>query len=220
MNEEKDVKMNQKREHLKERARWEQRYVDDELPWDSGKPDLYLRRVIEEHSVKPGKALEIGCGTGTNLIWLAEHGFTMTGLDLSQTAIAKAEAKVAVVGVNCRLFNGDFLVDQVPGAPFEFVYDRGCWHSFDGAEERSCFASRVGNLLAPEGMWHSLIGSTDGPPRDTGPPRRSAAEIALAVEPHFEILELRSTLFDQENHNQARAWVLVARRRVFYPTAV
>lgn len=209
--------MNTERRRPTDSASWDQRYVEGELPWDSGKPDLHLRGVLEEHSVKLGKALEIGCGTGTNSIWLAEHGFEVTGLDLSQTAIAKAEAKVAAVGVDCHLFVGDFLVDQVPGAPFEFVYDRGCFHVFDGAEERSRFASRVGDLLAPEGVWHSLIGSTDGPPRGSGPPRRSAAEIAAAVEPHFEILELRSTIFDRERHSQARAWVLVARRRVFYP---
>ncbi|MGA7303523.1 MAG: hypothetical protein WBW88_01565, partial [Rhodothermales bacterium] len=70
---------------------------------------------------------------------------------------------------------------------------------------------------APEARWHSLIGSTDGPPRDSGPPRRSAAEIIAAVEPHFEILQLRSTVFDQGDHREARAWVLVARRRVSYP---
>jgi len=87
----------------------------------------------------------------------------------------------------------------------------------DGAEGRSRFASRVGELLAPEGMWHSLIGSTDGPPRDTGPPRLSATEIAAAAEPHFEILELRSTMLDREDHGDIRAWVLVAKRRVFYP---
>lgn len=205
--------MNRKRQRPKDRAGWDQRYVDEELPWDSGEPDAHLRRVIAEHGIKPGKGLEIGCGTGTNLIWLAKHGFEMTGLDISQTAIAMARAKVAAAGVNCLLLVRDFLVDEVPGAPFEFVYDRGCLHVFDGADERSQFASRVADLLEPEGIWHSLIGSTDGPPRDTGPPRRSAAEIVAAVEPHFEILQLRSTVFDQGAHSEARAWVLVARRR-------
>jgi hypothetical protein len=66
-------------------------------------------------------------------------------------------------------------------------------------------------------LWHSLIGSTDGPPRDSGPPRRSATEIVASVEPHFEILDLQSTSFDQGSHSHARAWVLVARRRVLYP---
>ena len=209
--------MKEEEKRSRDRASWDKRYTEGELPWDSGKPDVHLSEVIEAYSINPGKALEIGCGTGTNSIWLAEHGFAVTGMDISPTAIEMAKAKVVAAGVNCRLLAGDFMVDQVPGAPFDFVYDRGCLHVFEGREELSRFASRIVDLLAPEGMWHSLIGSTDGPPRDIGPPRHSATNIVAAVEPHFEILELRSTTFDREGHGQVRAWVLVARRRVFYP---
>jgi ubiquinone/menaquinone biosynthesis C-methylase UbiE len=198
-------------------ASWDRRYVEGELPWDSGKPDDHLRGVIEAYGIEPGKALEIGCGTGTNSIWLAQQGFAVTGMDISKTAIARAREKASAAGVGCRFLVGDFMVDPVPGAPFDLVYDRGCLHVFQGHEELSRFAMRVGDVLAAEGMWHSLIGSTDGPPRDTGPPRHSATDIVAAVEPHFEILELRSTTFDNEDHRHARAWVLVARRRVFYP---
>lgn len=209
--------MKEERKRPTDSATWDKRYVEGVLPWDSGKPDLHLAAVIEVHGIKPGKALEIGCGTGTNSIWLAQHGFEVTGMDISQTAIARAKEKAAAAGVACNLLVGDFMVDQVPGAPFDFVYDRGCLHVFEGVEELSRFASRVRDVLTPEGMWHSLIGSTDGPPRDTGPPRHSAADIVAAVEPHFEILELRSAPFDKEDHKHARAWVLVARRRVSYP---
>jgi len=202
-----------KRERKRDRESWEQRYADEQLPWDSGEVDLHLVEVLERHGIEAGKALEIGCGTGTNTIWLAEQGFEVTALDIAQNAIAKAEAKVARAGIRCRLLVGNFLVDEVPGAPYRFVYDRGAFHVFDSPEEQSRFATRVAALLAPEGMWHSLIGSTDGPPRDTGPPRLSATEIVTAVEPHFEILELTSTMFDRERHSHARAWVLVARRR-------
>jgi ubiquinone/menaquinone biosynthesis C-methylase UbiE len=209
--------MKEKKRRPTDSTSWDKRYVEGELPWDSGKPDEHLSGVIEAYSIKPGKALEIGCGTGTNSIWLAQHGFEVTGMDISQTAIAKAKEKAAAAGVNCRLLVGDFMVDQVLGASFDFVYDRGCLHVFEGVEELSRFASRVRGVLASEGMWYSLIGSTDGPPRDTGPPRHSATDIVTAVEPHFEILELRSTSFDKESHIHIRAWVLVARRRVSYP---
>ncbi len=62
---------------------WNQRYVDGQLPWDNGTPDPRLPRVLEQYGVAPGLALEIGCGTGTNLCWLAEQGFTVTGTDLA-----------------------------------------------------------------------------------------------------------------------------------------
>ena len=195
------------------RPDWNQRYLDGDLPWDIGTPDSHLIEVVPQHAIVPGKALEIGCGTGTNAIWLAKQGFDVTGLDLSEAAIAQARAKVSAAGVDCRLVAADFLAAAVPGAPFAFVYDRGCFHTFSEPQERARFAARVGELLGPGGLWHSFIGSTDGPERDTGPPRRSATDIAAAVEPHFEILTLRSTTFDDDKHRDARAWVLVARRR-------
>jgi hypothetical protein len=64
--------------------------------------------------------------------------------------------------------------------------------------------------LEPGGLWLSLIGSTEGPPREIGPPRRSAREVTLAIEPALEIVELRSTEFRGSN---AKAWFCLSRRR-------
>ena len=59
------------RHRSKSAADWDRRYVDGHLPWDSGKPDVHLRRFIEDSKIVPCKTLEVGCGTGTNAIWLA-----------------------------------------------------------------------------------------------------------------------------------------------------
>jgi hypothetical protein len=64
--------------------------------------------------------------------------------------------------------------------------------------------------LEPGGFWLSLIGSTEGPPRESGPPRRSAREVTLAIEPALEIVELRSTEF---RGHDAKAWFCLSRRR-------
>jgi SAM-dependent methyltransferase len=194
--------------------RWEQRYLDGDLPWDSGTPDRHLTGFVEELGATSGKVLDIGCGTGTNVVWLAQRGFEVVALDLSPTAIEKARARVEGAGVQARLLAADFLADnfpasEAPGGPFRLVFDRGCFHVFEEAEERSRFAARVADLLEPEGLWLSVLGSADGPPRSHGPPRRRAAEIVTAVEPHLEILHLESTTFVTSD----RAWRLVARRR-------
>ena len=77
----------------KDPARWEQRYLDGEIPWDSDQPDMHLRRVLEAFEIGPCKVLDIGCGTGTNAIWLDKQGFDVVGVDLSPTAIKQARAK-------------------------------------------------------------------------------------------------------------------------------
>jgi hypothetical protein len=101
-------------------------------------------------------------------------------------------------------------VASPPEAPFHFVFDRGCFHVFDEEEERARFAARVAAILAPGGLWLSLIGSTEGPPREVGPPRRSVRDVARAIEPALEILELRGAEF--RDHG-AMAWFCLARRR-------
>jgi len=71
-------------------------------------------------------------------------------------------------------------------------------------------AARVANALAPGGFWLSIIGSTEGSPREVGPPRRSAREVAAAIEPSLEIVELRSADF---RGTGAKAWFCLSRKR-------
>ncbi len=192
---------------------WDGRYAAGDAPWDTGRVDGNLPRIISRFDIAPCSALEVGCGTGTNAIWLAEHGFRVKALDVSPLAIAKAEKKTREHNPGVTFDLGDILHDTVPGAPFGFVFDRGCLHSHDTPEERLAFAERVANLLVEKGLWFSLIGSTDGPPREVGPPRLSAVEVVAAVEPFFEILLLESSIFDSDQPDPACAWACLMQRR-------
>lgn len=207
------VRGNGKMQPPEDSMSWDQMYVDGVLPWDTNIPDQNLSRVIQKHGIKVGRAVEIGCGTGTNSIWLAQHGFDVTGLDVSKHAIAMAENKLADTEIDCQFCQSDFLVDRVSGVPFIFAFDIACFHIFRSKEERLLFSLRIHDLLSAGGIWYSLIGSTDGPLQDTGPPRLNAVEIASSVEPYFEILELSSTQFNTEDLRDVRAWVMVAQRR-------
>jgi len=197
----------------RKRSDWEARYAAGNLPWDTGRPDRHLQELVTETPITPCRALEIGCGTGTNAIWLARQGFDVTAIDISERAIAAAQDRVAEVGLALRFLAGDVINASLPGEAFAFAFDRGCFHSFDEPEERSAFAMCVAGTLQTDGHWFSLIGSTDGPPRDVGPPRRSAHDIADAVEPHFEILHLTACYFDSALESPPRAWACLMRKR-------
>ncbi|WP_181234342.1 class I SAM-dependent methyltransferase [Enhygromyxa salina] len=192
---------------------WDERYATADLPWDTGKPDPHLVELVEAGVMAPGRVLEVGCGTGTNAIWLAERGFTVHGVDLSARAIAQANTKRESAGVSVEFSALDFLRDEVPGAPYEWVFDRGVFHVFDLAEDRAAFARRVAAALQTGGRWLSLAGSTEGPERDHGPPRRSARDLLDAVEPELELLTLRSTEFDADTPTVAKAWLMLTRVR-------
>ncbi len=188
---------------------WEDDYQSGVTPWDTGEVDPALVRWIESGRVAPGKALEIGCGTGTNVLYLAEQGFEVLGVDVAPTAIEHSRARLEG-HPRARAELRDILSAPLGETGFDFVFDRGCFHIFDAAEQQALFAERVAEALSVGGVWVSLLGSTEGAPRDRGPPRRSARDIAIAVEPALEIVELVG--IDFEDH-AARAWMLVARKR-------
>ena len=190
---------------------WNESYKSGELPWDTGEPELLLVEFVGSGRVVPCRTLEIGAGTGTNALWLAERGFDVVGIDIAPLAVERAAVKLGGRDLRCCFQTLDFLDADPPDPPFQFVFDRGCFHVFDEPDERSRFASRVASILAPGGLWLSLIGSTEGPPREVGPPRRSAREVTLAVEPALEIIELRSAEFRAHG---AQAWFCLSRRRI------
>jgi len=191
---------------------WNEDYQKGDPPWDTGTPDPYLIELVETGRVAPGRALDVGCGTGTNALWLAARGFEVTGIDVASRAIELARAKAASARGRVDFRTLDFLTDPV-GGPFSFVFDRGCLHVFDEPAERARFAARVAGLLGPQGLWMSMIGSTEGGPREMGPPRRTARDIADAIEPALEIVELRAIEFDTRLPTAPRAWLCLARRR-------
>lgn len=194
---------------------WNGMYASGDLPWDAGRPEEELVAVVEAGVVRAGKALEIGCGTGTNALWLASRGFEVVAVDVAPLAIEQARAKLRDAGLaRCRFEVLDILTGAPADGPFDFVFDRGCFHVFDDAGTRARFAARVADALATGGHWLSVIGSTEGAPRDTGPPRRTARDVVTAIEPVLEIIELRATVFDPERAQPPRAWRCLSRKRV------
>jgi SAM-dependent methyltransferase len=190
---------------------WNDNYAQGFAPWDTGVPDPMLVEMVESGAIPAGRALDVGCGTGTNAIWLAQHGYDVVGVDIAPLAVEKARGKLPA-NLSCRFATLDFLAAQPEGGPFQLVFDRGCFHVFDEAADREKFAARVVSVLAPDGAWLSLIGSTEGPPREIGPPRRSMRDIAGALEPHLEIVSLRSAEF-RDTPEPAKAWICFSRRR-------
>ncbi|HUO34995.1 MAG TPA: methyltransferase domain-containing protein, partial [Candidatus Acidoferrum sp.] len=73
---------------------WNESYASGELPWDTGEPEPLLVEFITAGRVRPTQTLEIGAGTGTNALWLAERGFDVLGIDVAPLAVERATAKL------------------------------------------------------------------------------------------------------------------------------
>ena len=115
---------------------WNAHYASGQIPWDSDQPDPALVAMVEAGTIPAGRTLDVGCGTGTNALWLAAHGFDTLGIDLSPLAIDRARARMGDGGIACRFEARDFL-EAPPQGLFDFVFDRGCFHVFDAPEVRA-----------------------------------------------------------------------------------
>ncbi|MFE3456211.1 class I SAM-dependent methyltransferase [Nocardiopsis aegyptia] len=98
-------------------------------PWDTRVSPPELVDLVEgERPLPPGRALELGFGTGTNAVYLARHGWDVVGVDLVGRAVELARARAAEAGVAPRLLHGDATrLDEVDASgPFDLFFDLSC----------------------------------------------------------------------------------------------
>ncbi len=122
-------------------------YRYSKAPWDIGPRDE-LVKLVENRSIQAGRAIDLGCGTGANAIFLAQHGFEVTGVDFSQAAIEKARQKANAAGVQIN-----FVVDDLTGfrqvsGRFDFLLDYGVLDDLS-LRQREAYIPNVLPLTSP-----------------------------------------------------------------------
>lgn len=173
---------------------WDDRYKTGETPWDSGQPSKELQRIVSERNIAPTRMLELGCGTGTNAIYLAQLGFTVTALDIAPRAIEQARAKAAKAGVAVDFRQADLLKLPDMGPAFPFVFDRGVYHHLRTVD-LSCFLGVLSRVSRPGGLYLTLAGNANDPNAGKGPPCVHAHELCQELSPLFELVQLREFHF-------------------------
>jgi cyclopropane fatty-acyl-phospholipid synthase-like methyltransferase len=129
--------------------------------WDTGQSPKELLDFIQIHP--PGRALDLGCGTGTSVITLTLAGWQATGVDFAPQAIKLAREKTREVGVTAQYRVGDVTKVRFPPASFDLILDIGC---FQGLEQRhENYIRNVQKWLAPGGVFllYSLLRKPDIP---------------------------------------------------------
>ncbi len=123
--------------------------------WDTGVTPPEVVAAFEQDQLLPGPALDLGCGTGTNVIYMAQHGRQTTGLDFVPRAIATAKAKARRAGVEgltqFRVADVSNLGQlELPGCAF--ALDMGCFHGLS-AEQQSRYGASLAALVVPGGRY-------------------------------------------------------------------
>jgi SAM-dependent methyltransferase len=98
---------------------WEQRYAERDRVW-SGRVNVLLAEMVS--SLTPGHALDLGCGEGADACWLAEHGWTVVAVDISDNALQRATAAAAARGLSDRIeFIQHDLTAGFPDGTFDLI---------------------------------------------------------------------------------------------------
>ena len=140
------------------RQHWEEHYAERKRVW-SGRANVRLVEVAS--TLPPGTALDLGCGEGGDAIWLAENGWRIVAVDISDTALARAAEDAQTRGVADRVeFRQQDLAAGVPHGEFDLVSAQFL-HSTVPLD-RAAILSAAARAVAPGGML--LIVDHSGPP--------------------------------------------------------
>ncbi len=175
-------------------------------PWDTNQTPPELYEYMEANP--PGRALDLGCGTGTNAIKLAENGWQVTGVDFVPKAIRSARKKAKQAAVDIEFYIGDVTkLDYIKGS-FDLILDIGCYHVLNPSGMRA-YRNNVMRLLAPGGtyMIYLFFKMED---RDSGSKGSNATEADLV--PFLDFMDLVKREDGLDRGDSRSAWITYLRR--------
>lgn len=158
---------------IKERD-WDRDYSTGDTPWDAGEPSPALLEVIAKGELPAGvDVLVPGCGYGHDVRALAEAGCKVTGLDISETAIAGARMANGTVGADYR--TGDFFDPAwVREKRYDVIWEHTCFCAIMPGE-RDAYVDAAHRLLKPGGLLLGVFFAFAEEPDLEGPPFKTNA---------------------------------------------
>jgi SAM-dependent methyltransferase len=162
---------------------WAKSWAD--LPWAHKEPTLFLAEICRRR--KPGKALDIGCGAGTDSVFLAQQGWDVSSLDFMPRALEYTQQRAAEAGVSVTPIEAD-ITEWKPPYKYDLILDHGLLHNMD-PQRHAAYRACVMQALADNGEfvllhWHPLYpGQPNG---KLGPTRRNRDELKAFFAPDLQ----------------------------------
>jgi len=133
--------------------------------WDDGIIPAQVSQLATRDG-KTGKVIELGCGTGTLSIYLAQQGLDVIGVDISSTAIRQAREKASRAELKPEFILRDATHLDMLRGPFDIALDVGCFHAMSGAATQNRYALELTRLTEPGSTF--LMWGMDHRPRSLG----------------------------------------------------
>ena len=189
---------------------WQKHYDDNDLAWDLGEVALPFVRLWEDNVLQPGTLMVPGCGQGHEVIYFAERGFQVTGVDFSPGAVKLLGDSLIRKNLNAQVLHRDFFELE---AAHDQAYDAMLEQTFFCAihpDQRPAYVETVSRILKPGGLLFGLFyetGEEGGPPFNT-----TEVDIRNHFSEAFDIERLEKCSFSNEKR-QDKEWLAVMRKK-------
>ena len=194
---------------MAERPSWNSAYQGSP-PWDVGRPQPDFVRLAEAGELV-GRVLDVGCGTGEQVMLAATHGAEAMGVDIAELAIQRAREKAEERGIQATFQVADAMHLDRLGRQFDVITDSGVFHVFSD-DERPAFVTSLRSVLRPGGMYYMMCFS-DRQPGDWGPRRVSKAEIRASFTDGWSVRSIEPAQFVIAIESErAQAWLATIER--------
>jgi SAM-dependent methyltransferase len=162
--------MNEEMRNGYEQADWQKHYDENDLAWDLGETAAPFVRLWEDKLIQPGSLMVPGCGQGHEVIFFAERGFLVTGVDFSPGAVKLLQNSLNHKNLDAQVLHRDFFELE---SKHDRAYDSLLEQTFFCAirpDQRPVYVETVSRILKPGGMLFGLFyetGEEGGPPFNT-----------------------------------------------------
>lgn len=178
----------------------------NEHEWTAGTASPELIDLVWKGTIPKGsKVLEVGCGVGTESVFLSVRGMDVTGVDISKDAIVKAKELAQVYNVFPKFKVADAVNLPFEDDSFDVICDQGCFHHLTN-EERPLYMKEINRVLKKGGLF-SLRCFSDKIPGGPQPRRITSDELICTFQNQFKLEELKRVLsFSTEQRKAPLGW--------------
>lgn len=196
--------------------RWQQRYREsppEQMPWHREQPAETLVDAVRRGLLPRGITIDLGCGTGTDLIYLAQQGYRVIGVDIAIEPLRFARERIRQVGLHIPLIQADARFLPFRDASVHLICDSGCFHSF-APEIRPMYARSVARVLKPGGILFMRQFHADQPqPPEGGPHRLKLEDFFEVFTPYFRFVSVGETYYHDLPPDRRRLHIIRLQRK-------
>ena len=193
-----------------EQADWQKHYDENDLAWDLGEVANPFVRLWEDKVLTPGSLIIPGCGQGHEVIYFAERGFHVTGVDFSSGAVELLSESLSRKNLNAKVLHRNFFeLDETYSKAYDALLEQIFFCAIH-KDQRSAYVETVSRILKPGGLLFGLFyetGEEGGPPFNT-----TEADIQNHFAAAFDIERLEKCSFSSEKRKD-KEWLAIMRKK-------